>query len=372
MGTMSKTVARMATAGVALALGLGCLAGCQGKADERQAGRALDHVVTEQDVMDYLDDFRKGSATADDDAWAAWMGKMGTTPEKLRAEVVRYLAENWLVERAAEQAGVGVTDEEVDQKVQEQKDLYTSDLAWQRALINSGYTEDYYRLSVKSDLLREKIKGTFVSPTQVTDEELESFANSQMSSRITRRTSAVFVEAERDSNKRMSAKAKAADARKELLDGADFAQVFAKYSSTKHSEDGNMGYDLVSVPNVAYREAMAGLREVGDVSDVVEADDGYYVIVVTDVFEVPEGNRYKLSQFPQELLDAWRAQMGTTGTSDEYDAFMRENVSEVQIAVEPMPDGLPYDVEPVAAAGAGVGAAESEEQGEKPADEGSK
>lgn len=341
------------TAAIALACVGGCLVatGCS-KTDDRKAGMVYDHVITEQDVTDYLDSFRQGSATSSDDAWAAWMGKMSTTPATLRKEVINYLGENWLVERAAGLVDVSVTDDEVDEKLQQQKALYTSDLAWNRALINSGYTEEYYKLSLKSDLLREKIKETFSSPASVSDDDLVAYGNRQMSNRITRRTSAVFVECDKGSSQRMSAKAKATDARNELLAGKDFSEVFSKYSSTAHSSDGDMGFDLAGVPNLAYRAALSGLSEVGDVSDVVEADDGYYVIQLTELFEEPEGRQYKLSQFPQSLLDVWRSQLAAQGSSEEYDQFMKENVSDVQIAVEPMPDGLPYDVEPTQSAGA--------------------
>ncbi len=334
-----------------LACTLACLvaAGCS-KSDDREAGRAVDYTITEQDVIDYIDDFRSGSATTSDDDWAAWMGKMGATPESLRKEVVNYLGQAYLVERAAELRGVSVSDEDVDAKLEEQKSLYTSDMAFTRALINSGYTEEYYRLSLKSDLLREKIKETFVDPVEVSDKELVSYANLEMTNRVTRKSNAIFIQCDKDSSQRMSAKAKATDARNKLLEGEDFASVFAEYSSTEYSNDGDMGYDLVSVPNLAYGSALRELSEAGDVSDVVEADDGYYVIVMTDLFEGPEGRQYKLSQFPESLLDAWRSELASEGSSDEYDAFMKENVSDVQIAVEPMPDGLPYDVEPTGSA----------------------
>lgn len=326
------------------------LPGCS-KSDDREAGRVFDYTITEQNVTDYIDAFREGGATTSDDDWAAWMAKMGATPESLRKEVVNYLGEAYLVERAAEQRRVSVSDEEVDAKLQEQKDLYTSDLAWNRALINSGYTEEYYKLSLKSDLLREKIKETFSQPSEISDKELVSYANMQITNRITRRSSAVFIQCDKDSSQRMSAKAKATDARNKLLAGKEFSKVFAEYSSTAHSGDGDMGYDLVSVPNLAYGNALGELSKAGDVSDVVEADDGYYVVVLTDVFEGPEGRQYKLSQFPQSLLDAWRQKLASEGSSGEYDQFMKENVSDVKVAVEPMPDGLPYDVEPKAASG---------------------
>ena len=337
--------------GVALGLAVLCIGACLmvcgcGKTDDRTAGKAMDYVITEQDVIDYLDDFREGSATTSDEDWAAWMGKQGATPVSLRKEVINYLGENYLVERAAGLRGVTVSDDEVDQKVQEQKDLYSSDLAWNRALINSGYTEEYYKLSIKSDLLKEKLKESFADPATVSDEELESEANLEMSNRIARRTSAVFIECDKDSSGRMAAKAKATDARNELESGASFADVFKKYSSTTHSEDGDMGYDMVSVPNLEYRSALNDLDDVGDISPVVEADDGYYVIVVTDKFELIEGNKYKLKQFPQQLLDYWRSKMSSSGSNEEYDEFMKENVSDVTVAVEPMPEGLPYDIEP--------------------------
>lgn len=347
-GMMRRLLAAFALAAVA-ALACAALAGCD-STDDRKAGQVFDYVISEQDVADYLAEFREGSANTSDEDWAAWMGKMGTNATKLRKEVINYLGQNWLVERAAQLRGVSVSDDEVEAKLEEQKSKYTSSMAFTRSLINSGYTEEYYKLSIKSDLLREKIKETFSDPAGVSDKDLESYASMQMSNRRTRRSSAIFIESTEGSSSRMSAKAEANDARNELKAGKSFDEVFAKYSSTAHSKDGDMGYDMVSVPCLEYRDAVDKLGKKGAVSDVVTASDGFYVIVLTDIFEVPDGVKYHLKQYPSALVDAWRNELASQGNSDEYDAFMKENVSDAQVAVEPMPEGLAYDVEPTGSA----------------------
>ena len=337
------------------------LAGCSGT-DDREAGRVFDHVFTEQEVIDYIAAYREGSATTDDADWAAWMAKKQTTAEKLRREAIEYFAENWLVERAAQQRGVDVTDDEVQAKVEEQKSGYPSEMAWTRALINSGYTEDAYRMSVKSELLKAKIKETFADPTTVSDEELEEYANKQMISMTTRRSSAVFVPS--GDGSKMAAQAKAQQAKAELEKGTPFADVFEKYSSTEYSEDGDMGFDFFEVPSLGYRRALMALHEIGEVSEVAAADDGYFVIVLTDTFEEKEGGSWKLSKFPEQLLEQFRMQLAADKADDAYNEFYTQAVSEAQVAVQPMPEGLPYDV-PVPGEGE-QGATGTEAQTESP------
>ena len=327
---------------LAVVIAAGC-GGGQAASDEREAGRVFDRVFTEQEVIDYLDAFRAGNGTADDADWAQWMADHGATAESLRKEVVQYLAQNYLVERAAGLCGAEVSDDEVAAAIQKQKDQYPSEMAWTRALINAGYTEDAYALSVKSDLLKQKIKDAFADPAEVSDEDLEDYANNRMTGMTTRRSSAVFVSIE-EAGGNMAAKARAQQAKAALDAGEDFDKVFAEYSSTAYSEDGDMGYDYYEVPSLAYNKALNAMHEVGEVSDVVESDEGYFVITLTDVFSDRYVGRIKLKKFPPELLEQFRAELAREQADEEYNEFYTRNVSEAQVAVEPMPDGLPYDV----------------------------
>ena len=336
------------TAIVTFALAFACLlVGCAAQsADTREAGRVFDHVITEQDVIDYFEVYREGSAVTSDEDWTAWLRQKGTTPAALRKEVIQYLAENWLVERAAGLRDVSVTDEEVSEALENQKSQYPSEMAWTSALIKSGFTEDAYALSVKSELLKQKIKETFADPASVSDEELQDYANNRISGMTTKRSSAVFVPSDVESGGNMAAKAKAQQAKAALDAGEDFASVFSEYSSTAYAENGDMGYDYYSTPNMAYNKALSGLRETGAVSDVVESDDGYYVIVLTDVFTDQEGRGpMKLKKFPSELLDEFKNELARQKADEAYNEFYTSNVSEAQVAIEPMPDDLPYDVQ---------------------------
>lgn len=321
------------------------LCACENK-DTREAGRVFDHVITEQDVSDYIADFRKASATTSDEEWSKWLAKKGTTAEKLREETINFYAQAWLVERAGTQRGVSVSDDEVTEQIAEKKDKYPSDIAWQRALINAGYTEDSYRITVKSDLLKEKIKETFADPSTVNDEELQKYVQRELGNTRVKRSSAVFLKASEGSTERFSAQAKAQDAHKDLVNGASFSDVFSKYSDKSYSESGDMGFDVFSVPNLSYREALSKLDKVGAVSDVVESDDGYYVIVLTDIIDGNRLSNLKLEKLPSELVEKCREQLASEKSSTSYDEFYTESVSKAQVAVEPMPEGLPYDVEP--------------------------
>ncbi len=327
----------------ALLCALAC-AGCGQSEDTRKAGQAHDYVICEQEVIDYIAQYREEAGLSSDEEWKAWLEKKGTTAKELRSEVVKQFGRNYLIRQAAELRGVSVGEGDVDAKLEEERGKYGSALAWQRALNASGYTEDAYRDQLRSDLQKEAIKATFSDPASVDDDELLAYANNQAANLSTRRTSAVFVAAD-DANSAFAAQAQARTAHDKLVAGEDFAAVFAEYSSRRYSEDGDMGYDCVSTPSSSYREAVLEL-EVGDVSEPVLAGDGYFVIVCTDHFDnTDKGSLTKLSKFPDELLEVWRTELAQKKTGEDFIDFYNENVEEVEIAVEPLPEGLPYDVQ---------------------------
>ena len=69
-------------------------------------------MITEQEVTEQIDVLRKQYGCTDDEAWAKLLGQSGMTAEDMRKQVIDYKAQVMLVNAAASEQGIEVTDAE--------------------------------------------------------------------------------------------------------------------------------------------------------------------------------------------------------------------------------------------------------------------
>ena len=109
-------------------------------------------VITEQDVTNYIATVRASMGLDTDDAWAEWMAASGYTPEAVRAEVIDGLVWEQLMPLAAEELNIQVTQEDIDEALEETKAMFESDEEYQQALAEAGMTEESY---IQNELMYE-------------------------------------------------------------------------------------------------------------------------------------------------------------------------------------------------------------------------
>lgn len=114
--------------------------------------------ISEQTITDYIASFRASMGLDTDDAWGEWMATYGYTPETVREEVIEGFVLDELYNLAAQELNVQVTQEDIDQALEDTKSQFETDEEYQQALADAGMTEEsYIQNDLMPILLEEKI-----------------------------------------------------------------------------------------------------------------------------------------------------------------------------------------------------------------------
>ncbi|WDH99595.1 peptidylprolyl isomerase [Paenibacillus urinalis] len=178
-----------------------------------------------------------------------------------------------LVDQAATDANVTVTEEDVNAELETLKTQYGGEEAFNSALAQSGMTLDALKKNMD---LQVKMRKILEPQTEVTDEQISTYYEENKASFATPeqvKASHILVETKEE-----------ADAiKKELDGGADFATL-AKEKSTdtaSAANGGDLGFfgeaDMVEPFSKA-----AFSMEINEISDPVQSDYGYHIIMKTD------------------------------------------------------------------------------------------
>lgn len=204
-----------------------------------------------------------------------WMAEMETRYGK---ETLQSLVNESVMEKAAEEYKIKVSDEEVDLEIalirtaQDTTDTTTQQL-----------TEKQLRQKVRSQLILEKVltKDIIIDPEEIVKyyEENQSLYNIP----TTYKTSIIIVESKEDANSVL----------KELKDGSDFSVLARERSldTTSASLGGGIGYITTEQENIdkSIQSAVQKLKE-NEISDAFVMNDGRYGIVKVE--EINEGKSF--------------------------------------------------------------------------------
>ncbi len=111
------------------------------------AAKINNSYLTEQEVDDYINQYRQSSGLSNDSTWAQMLIQQSATPSSFRTSIINTLTRSKIVADEAERLGVSATDEQIDAAIQELKDnmSITDDETWQQTLSQYGTTEDRLR-----------------------------------------------------------------------------------------------------------------------------------------------------------------------------------------------------------------------------------
>jgi foldase protein PrsA len=188
-----------------------------------------------------------------------------------------------------------VSDKEVDQAVAQAKEQQGE--MFQYSLMQQGLTEETFREQTYRRLLQEKFafEGIEISDKDLQKKYDEMLKNKQ----IPIRASHILVEDE----------AKAKELKKQLDEGADFAEL-AKENSTDEgsaSNGGDLGYFPAGKMVKEFEDVAFSLKE-GEISEPVKSEFGYHIIKVTDVPTFDEKKEEIRRQLASEKVDNAKVQ----------------------------------------------------------------
>lgn len=327
------------TAGI-LALGLiaapmACIVtGCANT--QAVAATVNGEAIDEQTITDYIQNYRETNDLMDDQSWAQYLVDNDMTPETLREQTINYYVQQKVIEQDAASKDLSVSDDEVEAQLTEIKDYYDYDDAKLEEQVESiGYTMDTYKEYVKQSLLQEKLTEAVTGDDVPSDEEILESAKSYASILNGAKYIDTIVFDAADAEK-------AADVAKQAKEGGDFEQLSAENSTTENFD----GWDVLVIPDDAVATAVANMKA-GDVSDVIESADGtsLFVVKVTEVCNVDEEKGFaSVEEIPTEIKEQIAESLKTSNASMTFSTYIDEKVEEAEVVINPMPEGLPYDV----------------------------
>ena len=331
---------------VALSASLLCgLTACSGESVAATVGTKK---ISEQTITDYITNYRTSQGLDDDSNFAMVLSMYGMTPESFRENIIDMFVNRELVLLAAQEKGMSIDSATIDEYVNQMKSNYSDDTAWQTALTNAGLTEEKYRENIEYALLNKQLSGSFAVSDDPTDEQVFAVAQDNLK---------YFEKAKRSSHILFDASDE--ETAKEVLEKInngtlDFADAASQYSKDTSSavNGGDVGWDLLTSFVSEYQTALDGL-ELGQVSELVKSQFGYHIIKCTEVMPAADSVK-SLSDLP-EAFQTYFKQLATTtsssstSTSTAFSVWLNGYRTTVDVKINDMPKGLPYDVDMTAA-----------------------
>lgn len=303
------------------------------------AAVVYDTKITFADVEDALDSFVK---TPEFERLA----QQGDSEALKRQFEQGYLSQ--LIRRAvltpkAEEFGVAVTQEDVEERLEEIKADFPSEQAFEEALAEQGLTLDQLRVLVRDREIESELRAEVTSGVDPTEEELLAYYEGHLNTYGRTRAQHILVQEESlasDISDRLQA---APNGEVDDL----FAELAAEHSEDESNADkaGDLGFFTAGQFVQEFEDAVAEL-DVGDISDPVETEFGFHVIRVTarrvETFEEARAEIEELvdDSLEEEVWSEWLAAVyeeADVKVNPRYGVFDLES----QQVVEPGASDIP-------------------------------
>lgn len=241
--------------------------------------RVGDTEITSEEVMGQIDTMLARSGQPMDPQ----------TKEMYRSMLLQQVVEGRIVrsllQKATDEEGIEITEEEIDQTIAELVQSLppgiTLDDALARERINPVEFRDSLRLDVKINKLLEAKAADIAVPDE---EAIRKFyeENQHFFERPeTAKASHILVMIDEETDEE-TARQKIEDIRRQLLEGADFAELAMEHSACPSGrEGGDLGAISRGQMVPPFDEAVFS-QEIGKIGEVVLTQFGYHVIKVTD------------------------------------------------------------------------------------------
>jgi peptidyl-prolyl cis-trans isomerase C len=193
-----------------------------------------------------------------------------------------------LLKQEVEKHNITVSDEELDNALNEAKKSLPQGMTLDAMLNQSGMNMDEMREDIGLNLGINKL---FESQLKVdftpTDEELKAFfldnkEKYDIPEKVHARHILIKVDKEADEKTKAEKKAKIEDIRKQLLEGADFAKLASENSECPSAKQGGDLGTFSRGRMVPPFEDAAFSQEVNEIGTVVETQFGYHIIQVLE------------------------------------------------------------------------------------------
>lgn len=307
------------------------------------AGSVEDVSVTEQEVSDYISQYRTYIGAESDVSFATLLDQAGQTPEDIRKDAIDTLLARKLVSKRAEEKGLSVSSDELDQYIADIKDglgYATDETGWERTLGTSGYDdEEGYRNDIETKMLLEKLIAADNPDTEATEVQMLVYANKNIGDY----TGDYIVEAVFPAGNGAAASNLTSAAQKVDLD--EFLSLAQKaVEDGSASQVSETGWTCLADVDNAIIEALDG-KSAGDIV-MAQADDGtYHVVYIKEMFVPTSVGTVDFANIPDAIRSRLASDASAENRTNLANSYLRDLVNKANVQYADMPSDAPYNVD---------------------------
>lgn len=296
------------------------LTACGGDLFDPAAAVVNGDKIPVEDVQELLDDFVESDGYKE----LAAQGNGPAFQREFEQGRLTDLIRRAVLAPAAEERGIEVTDEDVDQRIDELIDAEFQGQPEQleEGLKEQGLTQSQFRTIIYDQILNDVLRDEVTSDVVPAEEDVRAFWEDNRERFATTRVQHILVE-DRPTAQQVAARLQAAR-------GADVDDLFAELArelSTDRASarsGGDLGYQPAGSYVAPFERAVQQLEE-GEVSDPVNTEFGWHVIRVT-------GRRVESLR---TVYDDIEAQLAGPAQDEAWTEFLRELFEEADVEVNP-------------------------------------
>ena len=316
------------------------------------------HYITEQEVEDYIDSYQvqQGYEDATDEQWAVYLAYYGLTPETLRQSVIQQLVTTEMIEKAAKEADVEITDEEWETYATNIKNnlAFGDDEVYEETIEAQGQTVEEFEASYRNMLLRQRLYEAVVEVPEATDEETLSYISSTYTEETTTKHIYYFTLEGLDEDGGYEDLQYMQEIWQDFQDEGMSAENFEIMVGSYSEDDdlietgGAYGWDLdIDDYSDSFQEAVE-YTEVGEVSEVFSDDEGYAFVYIDTSYTIEvydEDDPYELADFPESLQAYFADCAAYELWDDDCNEYLLSLYTDSNCIIYAMPEDASYNVD---------------------------
>jgi foldase protein PrsA len=254
--------------------------------------------------------------------------------------LAQYLVMLEVLRQKAPEFGITVTDEDVNAKVADVKEMFQGDQKrFDDALKKQKLTLDQFKESLRQEILIDAVKAVVNKDVTVTEDEVKTYYNSHRGDYTTpevREARHILIDPFRKAegggtitpteSDWEQARAEAERVRSEIQNGMDFGTAARNYSDdvTTKEDGGKLGTIVRGQMVPEFEAALFGLKK-SELSRPVRTEYGYHLIQVTDI--TPE------AQIPyDQVKEKIRSALVVNRQAATWDAWVRSMEAELGVS----------------------------------------
>jgi len=226
-----------------------------------------------------------------------------------------------LIRQAAEDAGIDVTDGDIEKKIEELKAGFKTQEQFDAALSQAGMDVTTLEDQIREQLVTEQLIATLSGDTDVSEKEIKEYYDKNKAqfaeTAAVHASHILFDEADKATADKVLAEVKA---------GGDFAALAKKYSKDPASaaNGGDLGWP--TTPFVAEFQAAAEKLKPGEISALVKTQFGWHIIKVVEKREDRQKTLDEVTDQIQQIIVQQR-------NADAYQTFLDDLREKAEIEI---------------------------------------